>query len=197
MIAKCLNCSKEFITYPNWIKRGGGKFCSWKCNGLYKRTRVVKKCEVCGIKFEAKPSVAKNGGAKYCSHKCMWKGQKGQEKPCIQGDKAPNWRGGIQFDPYPFSFNNKLKEKIRKRDSHVCQLCGLTNEEHILIYGYDLVIHHSDYDKRNCHESNLETLCIQCNSRVNFNRTYWTQFFKFKKLVKPLSHLLTMRRNNE
>ena len=177
----CPVCSVEFKTYPNWVKRGGGKYCSRKCRGLAKRNRTARICEVCDKAFKVKPSTIKFSGAKYCSHKCMHIGQTGISKPSIQGSKAPNWRGGIQFLPYPFEFNNILKEKIRKRDHYVCQLCELTEEEHILIYAYSLVIHHIDYIKKNCKDNNLITLCNQCNSRVNFNRPYWTDFF-IKKL---------------
>ncbi len=176
----CLHCGKEFNSYPNKIKKGGGKYCSRKCCGIAKRDRVKRVCRVCNKQFKAKPSIVGNDGAKYCSHKCMRVGQTGIKKPSIQGENHPNWRGGIQNLPYPFEFNDELKEAIRKRDNHTCQLCDLFNEEHILIYGYDLVVHHIDYIKENCDKGNLKTLCIQCNSRVNYNRVYWTDFFQIK-----------------
>ncbi len=177
----CLQCGKKVSSYPNWVKRGGGKYCSLECRGIAKRDRVKRTCQICSKEFDAKPSAVVNSGAKYCSHQCMWAGQKGQKKPSIQGDKNYNWRGGIQNFPYPFEFNDELKEAIRKRDNHTCQLCGLINEEHILVYGYDLVVHHIDYIKDNCDKGNLKTLCIQCNSRVNYNRGYWADYFLKKK----------------
>lgn len=93
-----------------------------------------------------------------------------------------NWQGGISFEPYSYYFNEELKEKIRKRDNYQCQGegCPMTQEEHLIIYDRSLTIHHIDYNKKNCKESNLINLCLQCNSRVNFNRNYWINYFKNK-----------------
>jgi len=87
---------------------------------------------------------------------------------------------GIPYENnvYPGKFDNELKEKIRKRDNYTCQLCGMTEEEHLIVYGQILTVHHIDYDKKNCKEDNLITTCRPCNSRVNFNRKYWEKHFK-------------------
>jgi hypothetical protein len=96
------------------------------------------------------------------------------------GELNGNWRGGLSKLPYAFEFNNELKESIRKRDNYICQNCGLTNEEHLIIYDESLPIHHIDYNKQNCSEENLITTCKQCNSRANFNRSYWQEIYKNK-----------------
>lgn len=93
------------------------------------------------------------------------------------GAKNPNWCGGISKLPYSFDFTKELKQEIRERDKYTCQLCGCTEEEHLVIYGIVLLIHHIDYDKKNCEKNNLISLCRQCNSRVNFNREYWKKYF--------------------
>ena len=173
----CLECGKQLKTYPNWIKRGGGKFCSWSCRNIHKRNRIERLCEICGKTFKVKPVAIKNSGAKYCSHICMWKGQKGKEKPSIQGKLNYNWKNGASRQQYPLKFNDDLKESIRKRDDYTCQLCKLHDEEHILVYGYNLMVHHIDYIKENCENNNLVSLCNQCHGRTNYNRAYWTQFF--------------------
>lgn len=41
-----------------------------------------------------------------------------------------------------------------------------------------MVVHHIDYNKQNNNPENLITLCNRCNSKVNFNREYWTQYFQ-------------------
>ena len=82
------------------------------------------------------------------------------------GKKAPNWKGGISFEPYPSVFNNKLKNKIGKRDNFICQICGKGNSNHI---------HHIDYNKENCEERNLITTCIKCHGKTNYNRGIWFQ----------------------
>jgi hypothetical protein len=92
------------------------------------------------------------------------------------GDKHPNWQGGIGSLPYPFDFNNELKELIRKRDNYTCQLCGKTKEDD----DRKLAVHHIDYIKENLNPENLLTLCSGCNGKVNFNRRIWTKFFRLK-----------------
>ncbi len=84
------------------------------------------------------------------------------------GIKNGNWQGGISNDPYPFYFTSKLKDKIKKRDGYICKKCNQKKE---------LCIHHIDYDKTNCNENNLISLCRSCHSKTNFNREYWAEYF--------------------
>lgn len=100
-----------------------------------------------------------------------------EKKKLFIREKNPNWRNGLSKLPYTFYFTKELKEQIRKRDNYTCQLCGITEEEHLILYGLVLSIHHIDYDKPNCDDNNLITLCRQCNARVNFNRNYWQEHF--------------------
>jgi len=84
---------------------------------------------------------------------------------------------------YPPGFNEKLKGQIRERDNYTC-VCGITEEEHIIIYGKKLEVHHIDYDRGNCNKDNLITLCKQCNNRANLNRKYWEKYYNNKlKLI--------------
>lgn len=96
------------------------------------------------------------------------------------GKSNPNWQGGLTSQGYPWYFNESLKEFIRKRDDYECQNCHMTEEENIIIRGRVLDVHHIDYNKDNCLESNLITLCNQCNVRANYNRDYWQVYFKEK-----------------
>ena len=91
-----------------------------------------------------------------------------------------NYIDGTGNAPYPLEFSDKLKEKIRKRDNYICQNCGIEEKENKLLYGRVLDVHHIDYDKENCKEENLITLCHDCNLRVNANRDYWENYFKQK-----------------
>jgi transposase len=104
--------------------------------------------------------------------------QKEAQKGLRMGPDNPNWRNGVSFLPYPPAFNKALKASIRKRDNYTCQVCGMTEEEHLILFGCNLTIHHADYNKENCDESNLFSTCFTCNARVNFNKTYWQSFFK-------------------
>lgn len=55
----------------------------------------------------------------------------------------------------------------------------MTQEEHFLMYNRDIEIHHIDYNKNNCNEDNLITLCKQCNIRANYNRDYWFSYYSY------------------
>lgn len=177
----CLVCSKTFRTSPNWIKRGGGKYCSWTCSAASKRKQKIQRaCEQCLTVFTVKPCAIKYNASRFCSSECSNDNKIGKMPYECKAEKNPNWKGGIQFAPYPFEFNDSLKQRIRQRDGYSCQHCNMSNEEHILVYGYELVIHHMDYVKENCSELNLITTCIACNSRANFNREHWTEYFKNK-----------------
>ena len=88
------------------------------------------------------------------------------------GERNPNWKGGVKFLPYPPEFNYKLKERIKTRDGHKCVLCASEGDK----LGR-LSVHHIDYDKNNCDEGNLVTLCLPCNSSVNSGREYWKGYF--------------------
>jgi 5-methylcytosine-specific restriction endonuclease McrA len=181
MVKNCIICSKEFTTYPNWIKRGGGKYCSWKCSAVAKEKEYIKRtCEICSKQFVVKPSTIKHNASRFCSHHCATQGSIGIEKPSIQGEKHTNWKNGASRQLYPLKFNDLLKERIRERDNYACQICGLQDEEHILIYNYSLMIHHIDYVKENCEDHNLIALCNQCHGRTNYNREHWIQLFSIK-----------------
>jgi hypothetical protein len=86
----------------------------------------------------------------------------------LSGSNSVHWLGGISFEPYPPEFNQVLKDKILDRDNRICLVCG------------DIAthVHHIDYDKQNCSEENLASTCMGCNSRVNFNRPYWIEYFR-------------------
>ena len=83
-----------------------------------------------------------------------------------------NWKGGISFEPYSTDWNESLRRTIRERDHYTCQLCGKPQGDRVHS------VHHIDYNKKNCDPDNLITLCGGCNTRVNFNRDYWLNYFK-------------------
>lgn len=91
----------------------------------------------------------------------------------LTGEKSHSWRGGLSFMPYTQSFNKCLKLKIRKRDHYECQLCGMPEIEN----RKSLTVHHIDYDKAYSYEENLISLCVSCNTKVNYSRDYWAEYF--------------------
>lgn len=94
------------------------------------------------------------------------------------GALHPNWQGGISKLPYAPEFTNTLKLKIKQRDNFTCQHPNGSCK------GW-LTVHHIDYDKMNCKESNLIVLCVGHNASVNKNRKYWTEYFK---LLQETNH---------
>jgi hypothetical protein len=161
----CIDCNKE-INYNTFYY--GNKRCQ-KCankgknNPNFKDGRSLKDnfCE-CGKKIDWK--------ADFC-RVCFQKGKRNNQY--IDGNSAE----------YSFEWNDELKESIRKRDNYECQNCGMTEEEHLIVIGQVLHVHHIDYDKQNCQENNLITTCFWCNIRANKNRDYWKKHYKNKLLV--------------
>lgn len=98
------------------------------------------------------------------------KGTKGVCKPNKTSfTKGLNPWNKLEFRiPYPYEFNNDLKELIRKRDNYLCQMCinKQCNEK--------LSVHHIDFNKKNNHPTNLISLCRKCHLKTNTkNKDRW------------------------
>ena len=137
--------------HPNW---NGGK--------------IIKHCIVCGKSLKRNKAKIDAGEGKYCSGKCAGEARVGKN--------SANWQGGMSFEPYTLSFNQQLKDRIRVRDNFTCQECGVPELECFR----RLDVHHIDYDKKNCKEDNLISLCNKCNIRANYNKEYWTKYYQEK-----------------
>lgn len=99
-----------------------------------------------------------------------------------KGKNNPAFINGESRRKYPREFSNELKLKIFKRDNYTCQKCGIYPCN-------DLTNHHIDYNKRNCNEDNLITLCRKCNSEVNTKRNYWKKYFsKLLSIKKEINY---------
>lgn len=84
-----------------------------------------------------------------------------------KGEKCHFWKGGIAYLPYPVDWTQTLRRSIRERDNYICQVCSQ----------YGDIVHHIDYDKKNCNPDNLITLCDKCHGKTQHNREYWEQYF--------------------
>lgn len=165
--------------------RNGGRFKDPITRGLrISRSRLLRKKKLGYInspETRKKMSLAKQGKPSWNKGK-KWskatrnKMSEAQFKRFSDKTRHPRWLGGESFEPYPVVFDRKLKLAIRKRDGFTCQLCKVKEKD----YFQTLSIHHIDYDKNNCNENNLFTLCRSCNGRVNKDRAIWTKFFKEK-----------------
>ena len=161
---RCQSCAAKFKlkkpeNHPLYGKKGKDA-SNWK-GGL-------PHCIDCGRELQDRY-------AKRCQ-KCFGKIHSIQTRGCNHW----NWKDGSSLEDYPSEFNVIIKESIRKRDNYTCQNCGMTEEEHLIVYGRVLDVHHIDYNKKNCKENNFIALCQSCNLRANFNRDYWKKFYTKK-----------------
>jgi len=160
---------KRFEKDNPMIKRGG-----WT---NVERERLSKKFMGRNVWNKGKKGVQKNINMKGLEKGHGWnKGKKRPEKVNKKfiGKNNSNWLGGISFEPYDKSFNNLFKRRIRKRDNHVCILCGIHQEK----LKRALSIHHINYDKLLTIPENCVSLCLNCHMKTNINREHWTKFFQ-------------------
>jgi len=93
-----------------------------------------------------------------------------------QGEKNPNWRGGIAHKPYTREFVLSLRQQVYDEYGGKCGLCPTTGD------GHEIHIHHIDYNKENNDPLNLMALCRSCHGRTNFNREYWQDYLSTLRL---------------
>lgn len=148
---------------------------SSESHGSWKGGKKAISRTQCGAKLFRFPCLIHDKN--FCNDDCYgkWRSEsfKGIANPnhgnlVLAGENNPNWKGGITHEPYaPIWVDKRFKAGIRERDNHTCQNpdCRLNDNT--------LTIHHIDYDKKNCDERNLITLCRACNGRANFNRDFW------------------------
>ena len=187
----CKDCGTK-ITYVSALYgQGRCKSCSKKGNMFsYIDGRFLKNyyCIICGIKICNQTALCGSGKCIRCSQKGKTLSQKTKQKMSISqkgkirskitrekmskrqiGKKNHNYIHGLSNLPYNKEFNFSLKENIRKRDNCACQICGSVEVK----YDKRLSIHHIDYNKENCKEDNLISLCTKCHLQTNGNRDYW------------------------
>lgn len=177
----CQFCGKDFYEKPCRVADGRGRFCSKSCLGKSKTgernpfygkqsksgpdspvwNSVEETCRNCGKLFYVQQNVIDAGRGFYCSKECFIEYHRGAKHHC--------WKGGASFEPYPPEFNSKLKQTIRQRDNHSCQICGIAEEDEDAM----LTVHHIDYDKGNLEPSNLITICKSCHGKTNWQRDEW------------------------
>ena len=160
---RCMSCAVKYLFRNNKLNRNG------VMNGAYKDGRMSKQhhciephCnnEICYTNWLY--------GSKLC-------------KSCsVKGKLHPNYIDGNGYLPYSVEFTDKLRNVIKERDSYTCQCCGMTQKEHFKKYNRDIEVHHIDYNKYNCEEDNLITLCKYDNIKANFNKDYWYAYYSYK-----------------
>ena len=184
MINKCLECKKEFKTYPSKIKVGKAKYCSYFCynknkKGPWKKgTRFseeykqkLSKCRMgqkSGMKgkhhsLETKKKISrvlKEKGIGFQPNYIPW--NKGKKCDWEAGKKSYWWKGGItkkRFEIYN-SLEYKLWRKaVFERDNYTCRFCnqrgGKIEADHIKPFAL--------YPELRFAIDNGRTLCKECH----------------------------------
>lgn len=205
---KCKDCKNDYQNtkeakeyrekyYKNYFKTDNGKEILKKSQERF-LNKITFCCQDCGNKIALSTALYGQGRCKKCSRTLevrkrlskAHKNQKHSKETCLKISKAtkgknnPRYINGLSLVSYNRNFSDELKLKIRCRDNHVCQNCGIIEEEHIKKYGRVLSIHHIDYNKENCKEDNLITTCTICNIKANgnkeFDRSYWYSYYRYK-----------------
>ena len=164
-----VNVLQYLIKYniPRRTKEEGNRLINrkGKNNGNYKG--IIRKCIDCGTKITASSIL---GRCRSCARIEEYKDP--TNHPC--------YIDGSSFEPYPIAFNNFLKEQIRIRDNHQCQICGKL-EKNLKGRIKKLSVHHIDYIKSNLDPENLITLCQKCHRKTNYNREIYIEYFSILK----------------
>lgn len=146
------------ITTDGWKIR---KTCSQECR--YQMVRVAravdlppKDCLICGSQFERRDDEQSTlfRLRETCSHSCA---------RTLAGQRHSD-TDMPRTSLYPREFWG-MRKVILERDEHTCRLCGvMEGSPHV---------HHINYNKDDCSELNLITLCRSCHMQTNWNRDYW------------------------
>lgn len=198
---RCLSCARTGKNHPNYIDGRTSKQHHCKdCNSIINRNTSLYgggRCHTCASTGNNNPMfgvrlTGKQNGMFNKRHSketklklsLFNKGKnKGKNNPMYGkrffGKSNPNWIDGRSYLKYPTEFNYKLRDKIRTRDNFICKGCGLSEKEHLKIRKTILNVHHIDYNKLNCSENNLISLCYLCNLTANSNRYYWFAYYTY------------------
>lgn len=192
LIAKKLGCSSGTIynrlrkfnilirNRSEVMKGNKNTYIDGRSSKIYYCTDCLKR----GIKTKIYWKTARQGDGRCQS--CANKNRKGKEHYNIgkdhpmfgkRGKDTSGYIHGKAYLPYPMEFNAKLKLKIHKRDNYTCQKCGKTQKQELKFKNRKLDVHHIDYNKQNCKDNNLISLCQTCNVKVNKDRDYWFAYF--------------------
>ena len=83
-------------------------------------------------------------------------------------------------DKVKYSFEkislNGMRQEVSERDNFQCSMCGMSQEQHILLFNKRLLIHHKDEmgrqsEKPNHEIDNLLTVCYRCHNTIHKSRS--------------------------
>jgi 5-methylcytosine-specific restriction endonuclease McrA len=95
-----------------------------------------------------------------------------------KGENNWRWKGGIPKE-YPLEFSKSLKDFIKFRDKHKCQVCSRKIDTKRKSH-----IHHIDGNKRNNNQDNLILLCVSCHTAIHSKRTEAPPIMAFRSKLQ-------------
>jgi len=183
-------CSKGHIFYRTWNVFSYNTSICPKCNKRYRRNIEDVRIFCKKYKYELLSDIYKNTYSRIkvrCPNGHIYETRadilfgKHWCKQCYydsisinnSGENHYNWQGGKTFEPYCISWTSEYKEYIKERDGYKClnPQCQSRNPNNI-------VVHHIDYDKKNCKRRNLISLCNSCNVSANYDRDWYEGWYK-------------------
>lgn len=130
-----------------------------------KITPAIREAHVDVLQRAAMKSADKRRGVPLTEeHKANMKGP----RPCLRGEKNPNWKGGVSKHQWRKPNWRTQRRKARSRDSNTCQSCGMSSRE----AGQNMDVHHIvsyhefDDPKDANALDNLICLCRSCHRQV-------------------------------
>lgn len=182
IVRECETCGRQFTAKQKDVRAGYARFCSRKCWGQSRSLEfrgengcnwqggpVDKACLNCGRQYEINKS--RLDTSSFCSREC--------QRQYYLGENHYAWQGGPK--PYPPIWTRRFKRTIRRRDDYACAICGVAPSK---------IVHHIDYDKQNCDQLNLVTLCKPCHSRTNGQRDLWEgALFEYQQCRKEAGYV--------
>lgn len=175
---ECDHCGKLVHVFPSETKSNDHHFCNQDCRGSWlsenavgeshpQYERVKTTCRWCGSELIRKKSNISDNFGNFCNQECLsnWISHTGS----LSGENNPRWSGG-KID-YGRGWTETKRKRVRERDGHICQSCGMSQQQSVAHSGRKLDVHHiiparqfDDPSRRNATQ-NLVTLCRECHRR--------------------------------
>jgi len=140
----CPICGKEFFVHLSSLKRGQGKYCSYKCAGMARKGKnnhnykgkISRICQNCGKEFEAYPVRIRQGRASYCSSECASEAHRSpraivQCAHCGEVLEITYARLNMSENHYcsPRCFHENMKKAEEDKKSTTLQICSNCGKE--------------------------------------------------------------------
>ena len=186
----CIQCGKEFETWPYVVRDGHGKFCSIECQSAWKSVntrgeqspswkggKVAIHCEICGKEFKVWPYRLNVTSHLTCSATCRGK----LMFQMYFGETHHRYKGIFKRKGYHESFNDEFKDKIRLLFGNKCFMCGIHQDSNA--HGSKHDVHHVNPLEFSLPVEDVNDgfmcLCKKCHGDLQKESKfkYWTEYF--------------------